>query len=130
MGLILWGSLLLLSDFVWETFSPNLFGEFQRELRSAILHDTPFTPTTSILIMVIIRSAVYSTISGGLTSIVARDTYKANLILGVFLIIFGLLVNSLFWKIVPIWFHFSILLLFIPFTMLGGKLISITSRRL
>ncbi len=128
-GLMVWGVFLLASDFAWEAFSPDWFGKSQNELRSAILYDTPFTPVNSILLLVVIRSAFYSIISGVLTAMVARDNDKATLYLGIFLLIFGTIVHSFFWNMVPFWYHFSILFLFIPLTMFGGKLITITPRR-
>lgn len=128
-GLVVWGLFLLASDMAWEAFSPDWFGKSQQELRSAIFNDTPFTPQTSILLLVVFRSAVYSIICGVLTAMIARDNDKATLLLGIFLTIFGTIVHLFFWNLVPFWYHLLILFLFIPLTLFGGKLITITPRR-
>ena len=128
-GLLVWGVFLVTSDLAWEAFSPDWFGKSQNELRSAIFYDTPFKPQTSILLIVIIRSIFYSIISGVFTAIIARDNEKATLILGVLLMLSGLIVHYFFWYLVPIWYHILIIFLFVPFTLLGGKLITITPHR-
>lgn len=129
VGLLVWGLLVVTSDFAWVAFSPDWFGPYHHELRSAVVNDTPFTPQTSILMIVVIRSMFYSIISGVVTAIIARENDRSTLFLGFFLVIFGTLVHLSFWSLVPYWFHFSILFLFIPFTMFGGKLITPIPRR-
>ncbi len=129
VGLIVWGFFLLGSDLAWVTVSPDWYGKYQSELKSAISNNTPFTPQTSILLIVVIRSVIYSIIAGIITAIIARDNDKSTLILGILLLIFGFIIHSLFWDIVPFWFHFSILFFLIPITVFGGKLITVTPQR-
>lgn len=129
VGLIVWGVFLLGSDSAWIIVSPNWYGKYHSELQSAIYDNTPFMGQTSILLIVILRSVLYSVISGSIAAIVANENDKSTLILGILLLIFGIIIHSFFWNLVPLWFHFSILFFLIPLTILGGKLITITPRR-
>lgn len=129
VGLLVWGICVLVSDAVWAAVSPDWFGRYQHELKSAISDGTPFTPETTILLIVVIRSTIYSITSGVLTAIIARENDWSTLALGVILLVFGTIIHSLFWDLVPFWYHFAILFLFIPLTIFGGKLITPIPRR-
>lgn len=125
IGLITWGSLLSVSDYIWAVANPTWFGKYFNELQAAIYLGKPFTPQKTILIIVILRSILSSIISGFVTATVAFENYFSNLILGILLILCGYIVHLSFWDLVPYWFHFLIFFQFIPFTMLGGRLIKV-----
>lgn len=122
VGILVWGFFLLLSDFVWVLVSPDWYGKYQIELQSAISKNTPFTWQTSILVIVILRSLLYSMISGIITAKIAQENDKSTLILGNLLLLFGGIIHSLYWTITPFWFHFFILFFLIPVPYLSGKL--------
>ena len=84
-GLMVWGFFLLGSDFAWVLVSPDWYGKYQNELQSAIRDNTLFMPQTSILLIVIFRSAVYSVIAGVIAALVAHENDKSTFVLGILL---------------------------------------------
>ena len=125
IGIVAWGCLLSVSDFILATVAPNWFGKYQNDLQMAIYQGEPLTTPTSILLIIVLRSMVYSVIAGFITATVAVENYFSTLILGVLLIFCGFLVHLSFWDLVPYWFHLLVLFQFIPLTMLGGRLITV-----
>lgn len=125
VGAVAWGCLLSISDFIWIKVSPDWYGVYQNDLQAAIYQNKPFYPPTSTLLIVVLRSIIFSIISGFTTATVAYENNISTLISGILLILCGFIVHLSFWNLVPYWFHLLIFLQFIPFTMLGGRLITI-----
>lgn len=125
IGIVTWGCLLSISDYMWILVSPGWYGKHQNDLQIAISQNKPYMTQTFILIIVILRSVVYSLISGFITATIANENFFSTLILGCLLVICGFLVNLSYWDFVPYWFHLLIFFQFIPFTLLGGRLVTV-----
>lgn len=122
IGFIIWTIFLLGSDAVWTALSPNWYGRYLIEIQSAVDHKTPFTADTTILLICILRSAVFTIFTGFIAALIARENLKSPLLLGIFLLAFGGFIHSLFWSLVPGWYHVGILLPLVPLAILGGNL--------
>jgi MFS family permease len=122
VGFIVWSVLWVGSDAVLMALSPDWYGKHQTEFENAVNNQTPFTVSSTILIIGLIRSVIFSIISGFLAALIAKENTKSTLGLGILLLLFGIFVQSIFWNYVPLWYHIPFLLLLIPMTILGGKL--------
>ena len=122
VGFIVWSVLWVGSDALLMALSPDWYGKHQTEFENAINNQTPFAVSSTILIIGLIRSVIFSIISGFLAALIAKENTKSTLGLGILLLLFGIFVQSIFWNYVPLWYHIPFLLLLIPMTILGGKL--------
>ena len=122
VGFIVWSVLWVGSDALLMALSPDWYGKHQTEFENAINNQTPFAVSSTILIIGLIRSVIFSIISGFLAALIAKENIKSTLGLGILLLLFGIFVQSIFWNYVPLWYHIPFLLLLIPMTILGGKL--------
>ena len=121
VGFIVWTILLLGSDAVWVALSPDWYGKHQTALEAAISNKMPFIADSTILIIAVIRSAIFSLVTGFIAALIARENFKSPLLLGIFLLAFGSFIHSIIWNNVPLWYHVLILLPLIPLTILGGR---------
>ncbi len=122
VGFVVWTFFLVGSDAVWMAVSPDWYGKHQADFQAAIDNKTPFMADSTILIIAVIRSAVFSIMTGFIAALIAKENFKSPILLGVFLLTFGLFIHSILRNNVPLWYHFLILFPLIPLTMLGGKL--------
>lgn len=122
VGFIVWTILLMGTDAIWLALSPDWFGKHQTEFQAAVTNKTPFMANSTILGIAVIRSAIFTVITGFIAALIARENFKSPFLLGVFLFLFGGAVSLVAWNYVPIWYHFGILLPLIPLAILGGKL--------
>ena len=122
VGFIVWSILWVGSDFVLMAVSPDWYGKHQTNLEAAALNRTPFMSDSLVLIIALIRSVIFSIISGFLAASIARENTKSTLGLGILLLLFGIYIQSIFWNNAPLWYHIPFLALLIPMTILGGKL--------
>lgn len=122
VGFIVWSIIWVGSDAIIMAISPGWYAAHQTDFRVAVTGHQPFTPNTTILIMHLIRSVIVSIISGFVAAVVARENTLTTIILGVLLLAFGIFVQTLAWSYLPIWYHFTFLVLLIPTTILGGRL--------
>lgn len=122
VGFIVWTILLLGSDAVWVALSPDWYGKHQADFQAAINNKTPFLADTTVLIVAVFRSAIFSLITGFIAALISKESFKSPLLLGVFLVAFGAFIHSMMLNNVPIWYHILILVPIIPLTLLGGKL--------
>lgn len=120
-GFIVWTIFLIGSDYLWELISPA-YTAHQKEFSEAVTNKTPFTADTTILFIAVIRSAIFSIVTGFIAASISGENFKSPLLLGIFLLAFGSFIHSMVLNNVPIWYHFLILLPLIPLTLLGGKL--------
>ena len=120
-GFIVWTILLLTTDKILEIASPDWYGRISAELLAAIENKTPYTMDTAIMILTGTRSAILTLISGFVAATISKESFKSPLLLGIFLLAFGLFVHSIFWNYVPLWYDILILLPLIPLAILGGK---------
>ncbi len=84
--------------------------------------DDGSTSDVTILVLILILSAVFSFISGWLTAKVAKaaDNRPAT-ILGVVLLLVGIAVQIGYWDLMPIWYHLVFLALLFPVAVAGGR---------
>lgn len=122
VGFIVWTILLLGSDAVWIALSPDWYGRHQAEFEAAVNNKTPFLADTTVLIVAVIRSAIFSLITGFIAALISKESFKSPLLLGIFLVAFGAFIHSMMLNNVPIWYHLLILVPIIPLTIWGGKL--------
>ena len=122
VGFIVWSILWVGSDFVLMAISPDWYGKHQTDLEAAALSQTPFMSDSLVLIIALIRSVIFSIISGFLAASIARENTKSTLGLGILLLLFGIYIQTIFWNNAPLWYHIPFLALLIPMTILGGKL--------
>ena len=122
IGFIVWTILLIGSDYLWGAVSPDWFGKHQIAWQAAVSNNTPFGADSTILIIAGIRSAILSIISGFVAALIAKENIKSTLLLGIFLLAFGIFIHSMVLNHVPFWYHILILLPLIPLTLLGGNL--------
>lgn len=121
-GFIAWSILWIGSDQVLIS-TIDWYGKHQNEFARAMFNKDPgFEANSTILIMHLIRSVIFSLMSGYLTALIAGENRKSPMILGVLLFAFGIFVQVMAWNYLPIWYHILFLLLLIPMTMLGGRL--------
>ena len=121
-GFIVWTILLIVSDQIWLALSPEWYGKHQAELTDAVQNNKPFMADSKILIVAVIRSAIFSVITGFIAAWISRENFKSPLLLGIFLLAFGSFIHSMILNNVPVWYHLLILLPLIPLALLGGKL--------
>ena len=121
VGFIVWTILLFVTDKILETASPDWYGRISAELLAAVENKTPYTTDTAMMLLTGTRSAILTLISGFVAALISKENIKSPLLLGVFLLAFGLFVHSIFWDYVPFWYHILILLPLIPLALLGGK---------
>jgi hypothetical protein len=121
-GFIGWSILWVGSDQVLAMMSPGWYGAHQDAFQLAVQAQQPFTPDTTILLMHLVRAAIFSVMSGFLAAFIAGENSRTPLFLGGLLLVFGLMVQLLVWFYLPIWYHLVFLGMLIPLTLLGGKL--------
>lgn len=129
IGFIVWSILWTGSDSVLSAISPNWYGRHQAEFGEAVNNKTTFSVDSTILILGLIRSVLFSVISGFIAARIARENTFSTFMLGILLLLFGIFIQSIFWNYVPLWYHIPFLLLLIPMTFLGGKIKSVNNSR-
>ena len=122
VGFIVWTIFLISSDQIWTALSPGWYGRHQTEFETAMNNKTQFTADSTILMIAVVRSAIFSVITGFIAASISKENFKSPLLLGIFLLAFGSFIHSMILNNVPLWYHILILLPLIPLTILGGKL--------
>lgn len=122
VGFIVWTIFLLTSDYIWAAFSPEWYAGHQSQLQAAVNNKTPFMADSTILIIAVIRSAIFSVITGFIAAWISKENFKSPLLLGIFLLAFGGFIHSMILDNVPFWYHLLILLPLIPLALIGGRL--------
>ena len=121
-GFVAWSILWVGSDQVLISASPSWYGAHQFQLENAMYNQTPFSADSTILILRLVSSVIFSLMSGFLAVVISNEQSRTTLILGVLLLITGILFQFMVWNYIPIWYHFVFLFLLIPVTIAGGKL--------
>jgi archaellum biogenesis protein FlaJ (TadC family) len=121
VGYIAWTFLWLGSDAVFSAISSDWAAK-SVEFRAAVEKNIPYTPDSTILIVLLVKSVIVTIISGFAAALVAGENTKSTIILGVLLLISGIFVQIMHWNYMPLWYHIPFLLMLIPMTILGGKL--------
>lgn len=84
--------------------------------------DVTYFDSTGVLLGYLVRSVIASIFAGLSAVLVAAESAKTTLILGVVLLLVGIMVQTSAWSLLPVWYHLVFLALLIPMTILGGKL--------
>jgi hypothetical protein len=122
IGFIVWSILWTGSDIILSALSPGWYGRHLSEFQSAVDNRTNYTADSTMLIIALIRSVIFSLIAGYVAAAIARENVKSTVGLGILLVLFGIFIQSILWNYVPLWYHITFLLLLIPMTIAGGKL--------
>ena len=121
-GFIVWSVLWVGSDAIISVISPNWYGKSLVDFQNAVDNKLPYTVDSTILIMSLSRSVIFSIFAGFATALIAKENSKSTLGLGILLLLFGIFIQSIYWNYVPLWYHIPFLALLIPMAILGGKL--------
>jgi hypothetical protein len=121
-GFAVWSILWVGSDFLLTIVSPGWWGKNLTEMEAAVNNRTAFMIDSAILVCSLLRSVVCSLLAGFIAASIARENSRSTLILGVLLLAFGIYVQSIFWHVAPLWYHFLFLFLLMPVTIIGGKM--------
>ncbi len=100
----------------WLAYNAALreFGLLPQEDTSPIGSVTP-------LLVLLIGSSLFSLAAGYVAAWVSDSSgYVVALILGAVLVGVGAFVQSRVWKLMPVWYHLSFLLLLVPATLAGA----------
>lgn len=122
VGFIAWSVLWVGSDAVFGVVSPE-WKKNSADFQAAMANKTPFTLDSWIFIVLLIKSFIVSIISGFIAAFIARENFKSTFGLGVLLLVFGIFIQSLSWNYMPLWYHIPFLLMLIPMTILGGRIL-------
>jgi hypothetical protein len=120
-GFIVWTVLWVGSDAVFMAVSSS-YKEYIEGFNNALTTKQPFEINSTILFLTLIKSFICSIISGLIAAIIAKENTKSAALLGIFLLAFGIFIQSIYWNYLPLWYHITFLLLLIPMSILGGKL--------
>lgn len=121
-GFIVWSILWVGSDAVLSALSPGWYGKHHAQLETAVNNQTASMSDSTILMIGLLRSLVFSIIAGFTAAAIAKENSKSPLATGILLLLFGIFIQSIFWNYAPLWYHVSFLALLVPVTILGGKL--------
>ncbi len=121
-GFIVWSILWVGSDEILMRISADWYGKHHNELKAAVEDRTAFMSDSTILLIGLVRSIIFSIIAGFTAASIAKENSKSTLAAGILLLLFGIFIQSIFWNYAPLWYHISFLVLLIPMTVLGGKL--------
>lgn len=121
-GFFAWSILWVGTDQVMRTASSDWYGDHQIRMEAAIFNMEPFAADTTILLVSLFRSIIFSVLAGFLAAFIAGENRHSPLWLGIVLLLFGLIVQVSVWNYMPVWYHVVFLSLLIPMTVIGGKL--------
>jgi hypothetical protein len=120
--LIVWVGSEKIISLIW----PEGFGVHQQAFQDAITKSGEFTANTRLLLVHIVLCAMVSALAGFLAALIAGESTRAPLILGVVLLALGVLKAVMSWRYAPIWYHITFAALLISMAVLGGKLQTLT----
>ena len=110
-GVLLWGLL-------WNLGTARL-----AELFPADLAGVERIESTSLLLLMAAYSALLSSAVGWLAARIGGESaFIATLVLSVVNLAIGSLVQTIYWAMMPLWYHLLFLALILPATLLGGRL--------
>jgi uncharacterized membrane protein YeaQ/YmgE (transglycosylase-associated protein family) len=122
IGFVVWSILWTGSDALLSALSPGWYGRHLNEFQSAVDNRTDYTADSTMLILGLIRSVIFSLVAGYIAAAIARENVKSTVALGILLVLFGAFIQSILWNYLPLWYHIPFLLMLIPMTIAGGKL--------
>ena len=122
VGFIVWSIVWVGSDALMANLSPDWWGRHSQKLQAAF--DDGSTPEhdNMISLVMLIRSILTSIIAGYMAALVAGEYRRSTMALGIILVLVGITVEGLTWRMAPAWYHIVFILLLYPMTVLGGRL--------
>lgn len=121
IGFLVWSVLWIGSDAVFMAISPT-YKEHIDSFSKALETKQAVEMSSILLLLTLSKSFICSIIAGLVTVMIAKENLKSTLILGVFLLAFGIFIQSIYWNYLPLWYHLIFLLMLIPMSIFGGKL--------
>jgi len=103
---------------VWLGGNGLLFAEAGRVVGAGEPYTAP-----GPLAGVVILSVACSLVAGAATAVVARSRARVALVVvGALLLATGIAVQAGVWKLMPVWYHVTFLVLVVPVVLVGGRL--------
>ncbi len=121
-GFITWAFAWFGGEQILSAIWPESIGAHQRAFQAAIENGGPFTADTTLLLVHIVLGSIVSVMSGYLAVLIARESKRAPLFLGVLLLAFAVLKAVMSWPYVPMWYHVIFTAVLLPMTIVGGRL--------
>lgn len=122
VGFIVWSILWVGGDAILASLSPGWIGAYSLDAERALVNNTELTHDNGIAAIHLLRSFVTSIVAGYLAALVAGESRRTTLVLGIILLVVGAAVEIFAWRLAPAWYHIIFLAAIIPMTILGGKL--------
>ena len=122
VGFIVWSVVWVGGEATMVSLSPNWIGAYIASAQRSLVDGSPFTPDASIAAINLVRSFLTSFIAGYMAALVAGEYKRSTMALGIILLLVGIAVEFVSWKVAPAWYHIVFVLALIPLTILGGRL--------
>jgi hypothetical protein len=111
VGFVVWTVLWLGSNQVVRLAMPDVFG------------DDGSIGSAGVLVGFVVLSFVFSVVAGYTTaSLSSGNSMKPALALAVIQVVIGVFVQSMYWNILPLWYHLAFLVLLAPGILLGARM--------
>jgi hypothetical protein len=122
VGFIVWSIVWVGSDALMGQIFADWWGRHSTAIQNAFSDGTTPVHDNMISLVMLIRSLLTSIIAGYMAALVAGEYRRSTMILGIILVLVGLAVEGLTWRMAPAWYHIVFVLLLYPMTVLGGRL--------
>ena len=122
VGFIVWSIVWVGSDALMANLSPDWWGRHSEKLQAAFGDGSTPEHDNMISLVMLIRSILTSIIAGYMAALVAGEYRRSTMALGIILVLVGITVEGLTWRMAPAWYHIVFILLLYPMTVLGGRL--------
>ena len=100
------------------------FGVHQKAFEEAIKNGGQFTADTTMLLTHIVTGSIVSVMAGSLAALIAGETSRAPLFVGILLLLMGIAKAVMSWQHVPIWYHVIFTAMLLPMAIVGGRLVT------
>ena len=115
----------VLAGFVLWSILWFVFGMVVRAIHPEVFAEDGSTQSVPILVLYLVASLLITLASGWLTAkLASRAKVSHAVALGVVLLAVGILVQTGYWNVLPVWYHLSFLALLLPMAALGGRIIA------
>jgi hypothetical protein len=122
VGFIVWSIVWIGSDALVATLSPDWWGRHSAAIEAAFNDGSTPPHDNMISLVMLVRSVITSLIAGYMAALVAGEYRRSTMALGIILVLVGITVEGLTWRMAPAWYHILFVLLLYPMTVLGGRL--------
>jgi hypothetical protein len=117
--LIVWVGVEKILSAIWPAF-----GVHQKAFEDAIKNGGEFTANSAMLLTHIVVGSMIAVGSGSLAALIAGESSRAPLVVGILLLALGILKAVMSWQHVPMWYHVVFTAVLLPMAIIGGKLIT------